>query len=121
MMGEADELGGSFGGSFDELFDRIRSLQQRETKGLVDLEGFERVKGDLPIEVTLELAVLTLVHYRYCGIPQWQVQKTYRFTLEGIFQRTWVEGTEADVSIRLTPEAAIGLARQLSQQDFEEW
>lgn len=111
----------NYDGSFDELFDRIRSFQQREAKGLIDLEGFEQVEGELPIEVTLELAVLTLVHYRYCGIPQWRVQKTYRFTLEGLFQRTWVEAGDANLSIQLTPEAAIGIARQLNQQDFEEW
>ncbi len=121
MMGEADELGGSFNGSFGELFDRITEQRQREAKGLTGLEGFERIQGELPIETTLELAVLTLVHHRYCGIPQWRIQKTYSFTLEGVFQRSWVEAWDANLSIRLTPEAAIDIARQLSQQDWEEW
>lgn len=112
-MGEANSL--------EVLLKQIKEQQRREARGLTGLDGFSLVQGELPIDTSLELAVLTLVHYRYRDIPQWRIQQTYSFTCEGIFLRTYVESWEPGIPIRFTPEEAIVIARHLSQQDCAEW
>lgn len=112
-MGEAESLEG--------LLSRLKEQQRREAKGLTGLDDFSLFQGELPIDTSLELAVLTLVHYRYRGIPQWRIQQTYSFTCDGIFQRTYVESWQFGMPIRFTPEEAIVIARHLSQQDYAEW
>jgi hypothetical protein len=112
-MGEADSL--------EVLLNRLKEQQRREARGLNGLNDFSPVEGELPIDSSLELAVLTLVHFRYRGVPQWRIQQTYSFTCEGIFRRTYVESWEPGMPIRFTPEEAIVIARHLSQQDCAEW
>lgn len=112
-MGEAESLEG--------LLSRLKEQQRREARGLTGLGGFSQFQGQVPIDLSLELAVLTLVHYRYRGIPQWRIQQTYSFTCEGVYLRTFVESWEPGVPVRFTPEEAIVIARHISQQDCEEW
>jgi hypothetical protein len=85
------------------------------------LAGFSLIEGELPIATALELAVLTFVHHRYRDVSQWRVQQIYSFTLAGIFQRTYVEAWGTAEPIRFTPEEAIMIAGQLSQQDCWDW
>jgi hypothetical protein len=107
--------------SLEILLNQFREQRRREALGLTGLESFSPVQGALPIDTSLELAVLTLAHYRYRGIPQWRVQQTYSFTCNGIFLRTYVEawqpGLIPAMPVRFTPEEAILIARQVSQQD----
>jgi hypothetical protein len=112
-MGEANSLEG--------LLNRLKEQQQLEARGLTGLDDFSPVHGELPLDSSLELAVLTFAHYRYRGIPQWRIQQTYSFTCNGIFLRTYVEAWEPGIPIRFTPEEAIVIARHLSQQDYAEW
>jgi len=105
----------------NSLLHRLQEQQYRVAKGLVGLEQFSRVEGELPIDISLELAVLTLAHFRYRGIPQWRIQQTYSFTCDGVFARTSVESWEQGLPIRFTPEEAIVIARHISQQDDEDW
>lgn len=103
------------------LLSRLQEQQRRAARGLTGLEEFARVEGELPIEISLELAVLTLAHFRYRGIPQWRIQQTYSFTCDGVFARTYVESWEQGLPIRFTPEEAIVIARHVSQQEDDEW
>jgi hypothetical protein len=114
-MGEANSLEG--------LLNRLKEQQRREARGLTGLDDFTRIatETELPFDSSLELAVLTLVHHRYRGVPQWRIQQTYSFTCDGIFQRTFVESWSCGMPIRFTPEEAILIARHLSQQDYAEW
>jgi hypothetical protein len=105
----------------DVLLNRLQEQQRRQARGLTGLEQFSRVEGELPIDISLELAVLTLAHFRYRNIPQWRIQQTYSFTCDGVFARTYVESWEQGLPIRFTPEEAIVIARHVSQQDDEEW
>jgi hypothetical protein len=111
-MGEANSL--------EALLNQLQEQQRREARGLTGLEDFSRIE-ELPFDSSLELAVLTLVHFRYRGIPQWRIQQTYSFTCDGVFLRTFVESWEPGLPIRFTPEEAIVIARHLSQQDCAEW
>lgn len=103
--------------SLEALLHQLKEQRRREARGLTGLENFLPVQGELPLDTSLELAVLTLAHYRYRGIPQWRVQQTYSFTCDGIFLRTYVESWESGNPIRFTPEEAIVIARHVSQQD----
>lgn len=103
------------------LLDQFKEQQRREIRGLVGLEEFSPTQGKLPLDSSLELAVLTFVHYRYRNIPQWRIQQTYSFTCDGVFLRTHIESWGSETPIRFTPEEAIVIARHLSQQDLAEW
>ncbi|MBW4468624.1 MAG: hypothetical protein KME07_24630 [Pegethrix bostrychoides GSE-TBD4-15B] len=105
----------------DVLLTHLQAQQQQMAKGLTGLEQFSRVEGELPIDVSLELAVLTLAHFRYRGIPQWRVQQTYSFTCDGVFALTYVESWEQGTPIRFTPEETVVIARHLIQQEDDEW
>lgn len=108
--------------SLEALLNRLKEQQRREARGLTGLDDFSLLpESELPFDSSLELAVLTLVHYRYRNIPQWRIQQTYSFTCEGIFLRTFVESWESGMPVRFTPEEAIVIARHLSQQDCAEW
>ncbi|GAB4366888.1 MAG: hypothetical protein Kow00121_04680 [Elainellaceae cyanobacterium] len=97
----------------------LQDWQRREEKGLKGLEGFSPIQGELPIDPSLELAVMTLVQARYRGIAQWRVHQTYSFTCEGVFSKTYVESWEPGLPIRFTPEEAIVIARHLTQAEEE--
>lgn len=92
----------------------LQEWQRREEKGLTGLEDFVPIQGDLPIDPSLELAVMALVRSRYRGVAQWRVHQTYSFTCEGVFLKTYVESWEPGIPIRFTPEETIVIARHLS-------
>lgn len=95
----------------------LQAWQQREAKGLTGLDDFTPVQGNLPIDPSLELAVMALVRSRYRGVAQWRVYQTYSFTCEGVFLKTYVESWEPGLPIRFTPEEAIVIARHLSKAE----
>jgi hypothetical protein len=104
----------------DDVLRQLQALQewqQREAKGLTGLEDFSPVDGELPIDPSLELAVMALVRSRYRGVAQWRIHQTYSFTCEGVFLKTYVESWEPGLPIRFTPEEAIVIARHLSDED----
>lgn len=95
----------------------LQTWQQREAKGLTGLDDFAPVQGDLPLDASLELAVMALVRSRYRGVAQWRVHQTHSFTCEGVFFKTYVESWGPGLPIRFTPEEAIVIARHLSNTD----
>jgi hypothetical protein len=104
----------------EDVLQQLQELQQwqwRETKGLTGLEDFSPVQGNLPLDPSLELAVMALVRSRYRGIAQWRIHQTYSFTCEGVFLKTYVESWEPGIPVRFTPEEAIVIARHLSEED----
>jgi hypothetical protein len=100
----------------EEMLNRLREQQRREANGLTGLDDFVPFQEALPIDPSLELAVMALVRARYRGIAQWRIYQTYSFTCEGVFLKTYVESWEPGIPIRFTPEEAIVIARHLSQQ-----
>jgi hypothetical protein len=117
-MGESHQSGNSY--QSEDVLRQLQELQQwqwRETKGLTGLEDFSPVQGDLPLDPSLELAVMALVRSRYRGVAQWRIHQTYSFTCEGVFLKTYVESWEPGIPIRFTPEEAIVIARHLSEDE----
>lgn len=94
----------------------LQAWQQQEEKGLRGLEGFIPVES-VPIDPSLELAVMALVKARYRGVSQWRVQQTYSFTCEGVYLKSYVESWEPGLPIRFTPDEAIIIARHLTQPE----
>lgn len=111
-MGEANDL--------ESLLHRLEEQQRQAAKGLTGLEDFAVFTGTLPLDPSLELAVLTLTNVQYRGIAQWRVHQTYSFTCQGIYLRTYVESWEPGIPIRFTPEEAIVIARHLNQQNLNQ-
>ncbi|NJO43483.1 MAG: hypothetical protein HC769_31315 [Cyanobacteria bacterium CRU_2_1] len=101
----------------EDILKQLQERQRCEEKGLTGLEDFSLLQGELPIDPSLELAVMSFVRSRYRGIAQWRIHQTYSFTCEGIFLRTYVESWEPGIPIRFTPDEAIVIARHLSQPE----
>lgn len=116
-MADSGQSGQS--GQSENILRQLQELQEwqwREERGLTGLEDFSPIPtGELPLDPSLELAVMALVRSRYRGVAQWRVHQTYSFTCEGVFLKTYVESWEPGIPIRFTPEEAIVIARHLGK------